>query len=170
MKPLALPRCSRGLTLIEIAIALAVLAILGAIALPSLGARLEHQRLNTAAQALATDLAEARFEAARRGQPLHLRTTPGEPWCWAVSVHPDCPCGGANACQLRNVMSQDHAGVRLAQASNVQFDPAGTGNAQTVAVLETRRGDRLRVELAPTGRARVCALAGAWPQLPPCAP
>jgi type IV fimbrial biogenesis protein FimT len=67
-----------GLTLIELCAVLAVLALLSALALPSLGHRLDRQRLHAAAETLAADLADARFEAARRGQPLHclLYTSP----------------------------------------------------------------------------------------------
>lgn len=163
---------SHGLTLIELAIALAVLAILGAMALPSIGAQLDRQRLQASARALADDIAEARFQAARRGQVLHLQATPGGSggagWCWSVSASPDCPCGQPQACQLRNVRASDHPGVRLVSAQSLHLDPLGAAQAGTAALLESRRGERLRVDVSTLGRSRVCAAAGAWPQLPAC--
>lgn len=162
----------RGLTLIELAITLAVLAILGAIALPSVGSSLDRQRLQASARALADDIAEARFEAARRGQALHLRATPGGSggagWCWSVSASADCPCGQPQACQLRNVRAADHPGVQLVSAQSLRLDPVGAAQAGTAALLESRRGERLRVDVSALGRSRVCAVAGAWPQLPRC--
>lgn len=159
---------SRGLTLIELAITLAVLAVLGAIALPGLGAGLERQRLQATAQALAADIADARFEAARRGQALHVQASGGAAWCWAVSEDPACPCGAAQACQLRNVRAADHPGVRLVSAQTLRLEPAGGAQAGTAATLESPRGDRLRVDIGPLGRTRICAAAGAWPRMQPC--
>lgn len=162
------PRRIAGLTLLELAIALAVLAVLGTLALPGMGAQLAHTRLQAAAQGLADDISNARFEAAGRGQALHLELETGAAWCWAVAATPGCGCGQARACQLQRVRSTDHAQVRLLQAQALRLDPEGTARAGTVALLESARGERLRVDVSPLGRARVCAVAGVWPALPAC--
>jgi len=159
---------SLGLTMIELAIGLAVLAILGAIAVPSLGARLERQRLNTVAQSLAADLSNARFEAARAGRPWHLTLREGADWCWAISADSACPCGQKQSCQLRNVKAADFPAVKLANVHGVSLDPTGRAEATTVATLESKRGERLNVEVSMLGRARVCAVSGTWPQIPAC--
>ena len=154
--------------MIELAIVLAVLAVLGAIALPGVGASLDRQRLHATAQALADDIAEARFEAARRGHALHVQPSGGGQWCWSVSAAPGCPCGAAHACQLRNVRASDHPGVRLLSAQPLTLQAAGGAQPGTAATLESRRGDRLRVDIGPMGRTRICAAAGAWPKLQAC--
>ena len=95
-----------GVTLIELMMGLAVLAILGALALPAMGSRLERQRLAMAAETLAADLTEARFEAARRGVGMQmnaLTSADGKQWCWTVapaaaSVAPDCACALTRSC------------------------------------------------------------------------
>jgi type IV fimbrial biogenesis protein FimT len=162
------PRLATGLTLLELAIVLAVLAVLGTLALPSMGAHLAHTRLQAAAQALADDITNARFEAAGRGQALHVEPVAGASWCWAVSATPGCACGQVQACQLHRVSAADHAQVRLLQAQPARLDPTGTALAGTVAVLESPRGERLRVEVSALGRARLCAASGTWPTLAPC--
>ncbi|MFO1286584.1 MAG: prepilin-type N-terminal cleavage/methylation domain-containing protein [Rubrivivax sp.] len=95
------PRAQRGLTLLELAVVLAVLAVLGALALPSMAARLRGERLQTAAEMLAADIADARHEAARRGQALHIEgraaDSGGPAWCWSVATAPGCPCGNDGA-------------------------------------------------------------------------
>ena len=159
---------ARGFTLIEIAIALAVMAILGAIALPNFGAALERHRLQATAQALAADISEARFEAARRGHALHLQSSTGPAWCWSVSEKPGCSCGQADACQLRNVRATDHPGVRLISAHSLQLEDVGANQAGPAAVLESTSGNRLRVDVTALGRTRICAAAGNWPKLPKC--
>lgn len=161
-------RRTTGLTLLELAIVLAVLAVLGALALPSMGSRMAHQRLQATAQTLADDITEARFQAASRGQPLHVQAHAGADWCWAVSLQPDCSCGGAQACQLHRVRSIDYLQVKMLEGRAVQLDPAGTAERSVVALLESPRGARLQVEVSALGRARVCANAGNWPALAPC--
>ncbi|HZF80715.1 MAG TPA: GspH/FimT family pseudopilin [Rubrivivax sp.] len=161
-------RSARGFTLIEIAITLGVLAILSAVALPSIGASLERHRLQATAHALAADIQEARFEAARRGQPLHVRTSAGQDWCWSVSVNPDCPCGRPSACQMQNVRAADHPGVQMISAQALRLEGAGIAQSGTAAILQSHRGDRLRVDVSALGRTRICAAAGSWPALVPC--
>ncbi len=69
-----------GLTLLEMVICVAVLAVLGMLALPGLGTQMEKQRLRHAAQTLAGDITEARFLAAQRGQPVHVLAQDGPQW------------------------------------------------------------------------------------------
>ncbi|MDP2005057.1 MAG: GspH/FimT family protein [Rubrivivax sp.] len=158
-----------GFTMVEAALAVAVLAILAAIALPDIGRRMERQRLQGAAQGLAADLAEARFEAARQGQVLFVEARAGAGWCWAVARSAGCDCGEALACQLHAVRGTDWRGVRLVEGLTVVLDPGGTSaGPQTAALLETARGEQLRVEVSALGRARVCAQRGIWPGMPAC--
>lgn len=157
----------RGLTLVELAIALAVVAILGTLALPSMGRQLERHRLHAAAQALASDLAEARFEAARRGQSLHLGLRTDAAWCWAVTPAPGCDCTRAQACQLKRVHADEHRGVRLVAGAPLQFDADGRVSGPMTATLEAG-SERLRVEVGALGRARVCDPQGLQPRVPRC--
>lgn len=158
----------RGLTLLEISIALALLAVLGALAVPSLGARLDQQRLYTAAEALVADVNEARFEAARQGRALHVVMQSGDAWCWAVATQPDCTCGQAQACELRSAQQRDHAGVRLLAGQTLHLAASGQADAFGSATLESRRGNRLRLDVPLLGRPRVCTLSGAANRYPPC--
>ena len=167
MSTLPRPR-RRGLTLLELAIVLAVMVVLAGLAVPSLGARLERQRVRAAAEALAADLAEARFEATRRGRPLFVETRVGTDWCWAVATAAQCDCGAPAACQVHATTAADHRGVRLVGGLAVRMDATGLPQEVQAAALETSKGERLRVELAPLGRARICVEKGQWPQLPNC--
>lgn len=162
------PRRTRGLTLIELAIALAVLAVLGALALPSLGARLDQQRLDTTAEMLVADINEARFEAARQGRAVHVVVQPGAGWCWAVATQAACPCGQAQACELRRARAADHAGVALVQGSTLHLLPSGQAEAPGSTLLESRNGKQLRVDTQSLGRARICAARGASTRYPAC--
>ncbi len=164
------PTTQRGLTLLEVLAALAVLAVLAAMALPSLGAAAQRGQLAAAAEGLAADLAEARLEAARSGQTLYVQSQgsigQASGWCWSVATQPGCDCqaSAAPACRLKAVRAHDHPGIVLLQPLRAQLAPQGAaqGTAQggvQATELQSRQGDRLRVELAALGRSRVCAPA-----------
>jgi len=136
---------------------LAVLSVLVALALPPSTALLQRQRLAAAAEALAGDLAEARFQAASRGQVLHLASSGGPVWCWSVAISAGCDCSDLQAtCHLKAVHAVDYPGVRMTEALQARLDPSGAGFSGS-ATLASPHGDLLRVELTPMGRPRVCA-------------
>lgn len=161
-------RWSQGLTMVELVIALAVMAVLGTLAVPSLVSRLDQQRLSTTAELLVSDIHEARFEAARQGRSLHIVMQPGNGWCWAVATSASCACGQAQACELRSARGPDHAGVVLVGGQNLQLLPTGQAQAAGSALLESRSGQQLRVEVQSMGRARICLARGASHQYSPC--
>lgn len=166
------PRSLRGFTLLEASIVLAVVGVLAAAGLPSLGQQLERKRLRGAAQELAADLAEARFEAARSGRALFVEAHSGSSWCWVVASAAGCDCAAAAvppACRVHAVQAATFRGVRLVEGLAVTLEPGGAaaGTPQT-AVLETARGEQLQVQVSALGRARVCARWGVWPGVPTC--
>jgi type IV fimbrial biogenesis protein FimT len=158
----------RGVTLLELLVGLAILAVLGTLALPSMHGRLARERLNTAAEALAADLADARFEAARRGAPLHVDLTLGDDWCWSVAATPGCACGPTQSCQLKAVRASDHPGVRLASGRGAVLDAQGVASGPLGATFDSATNESLRVDLVALGRARVCSLHGPSRRYAPC--
>jgi prepilin-type N-terminal cleavage/methylation domain-containing protein len=151
----------RGLTLIEVAVAMAVLAILATMTVPSFAERLARQRLIGAAEMLAMDLAEARYQAAQTGLTLHLGFIQGADWCYAVARAPGCDCTRVQACQIKVVRGSDHPGVALVEARDASFDAASLAVEPGLAVLAGLRGSQtLQVGTTPLGRARVCSPSG----------
>lgn len=61
---------NRGFTLVEMAVTLAVLAILMMIAMPSIGTWLDNVRIRNTTEALQSGLQAARLEAVRRNEPV----------------------------------------------------------------------------------------------------
>lgn len=160
MKPRA--RRPLGLTLIELMIGLGIMAVLMSLAVPSYSAYMQRQRLKAAVQGLELDLREARYESARRNQPLAVVLQPGVDWCWAIATRPDCDCRSAQPCRLKTVRSADLRGVHLSESRNVRFDP-GSGHvdaAGPVALLLASGDERVRVEVNAPGRPSVCLVEG----------
>lgn len=149
----------RGFTMLEAMIVLAIVALVASLALPSFSAAAERARLKAAAEGLAADLAEARFEAAKRGSALHVEIHSGTEWCWNVATRAGCGCSQA-PCRLKATRAGEHGGIALAEAQSARFEPVGTAPAGAGALFESTRGEQLRVELSALGRARICAPGG----------
>jgi type IV fimbrial biogenesis protein FimT len=158
----------RGLTLIELVMVIAITAVLVSLALPSLGARLDRQRVVSAAETLAADWNEARHEAARSGRAMHLVVQAGSSWCWAVARNPGCPCGQAQACELRAGTPGQHPGIALLEGGPLALNAQGRPEAAGSFTLQSQRGLRLRVDVQALGRAHVCSVGGALPGYTAC--
>lgn len=153
---------TRGLTLIEMMAVIAIIAVLASLAVPPVARVLGAKRLAAAAETLAADLSEARFEAARRGQPYFVAAGSGDKgWCWSVARQPACPCGQVAECQLKTSQAADHAGVRLEEGLLAQLDPDGSAQGALSATFVSRDNQRLRVEIGRLGRARICRVEDA---------
>ena len=158
----------RGLTLIELAIALALIALLAVLAVPSMSAQLDQRRLVAAAETLAADMAEARFEAARQGRAVHLLVQAGSSWCWSVASAPNCPCGQRQACELRSSSANDHGAVQTLMGEGMLLTPTGAAQRAATVTLQSRRGARLQVQLQALGRPRICSELGPAGRYPSC--
>src|SRR5437899_12514297 len=66
----------RGLSLAELVVALAIVAVVTTVTLPSVGGLLDWIAVNTAAQDVATALAAARDAAVMQGAPTRLTIAP----------------------------------------------------------------------------------------------
>ena len=168
-----LRRRSRGLTLIETAIVLAVTAIVGATAVPSLAAFIDGRRLDAAAVSLAADIQFVRTEAVARNRTVRLtvRSDAGQS-CWIVHTGGagDCVCGaaapavcGGTAVQIKTVVlgPADHVRVQ-ANVASIVFDPLhGTSTPTGTIRLVDNRGREVRHIVNVMGRARSCSPAGA---------
>jgi type IV fimbrial biogenesis protein FimT len=166
---LSLAQC--GLTLVELMVALALMVTLASLALPSMLSALQRQSLKGAAESLAADLAEARFEAVRRGLTLHVGFVTGVDGCWAIATQPACDCRSRQACQVKLMPAADLRRVEIVDAHPIAFVPESGGIASGPGgqlLLQTAAGHRLQVQLSGLGRPRICAPEAAVPPYPAC--
>ena len=162
-----MPRRPRGLTLLEMMVALAIVAVLTTLALPSFGSMMSRHRLKAAAEQMAVDLAELRQQAVQRQQPMHLQLSGGAQWCYALAVASGCDCRVPQGCQLKTVRAQDHPGVTLVDGQDLRIDPQ-SGQNLGGALLQGSDGAQLRVGLSALGRPKVCAPAADVPGFTAC--
>ena len=172
-------RRQHGLTLLELAIVVAITAIVAAAAAPSFRALIDARRLDSAATRLAADIQLARSEAIARNRPLRLSLLSGaDASCWIVhrGAAADCRCSGdagavcgAGARTIKSVVLATTERVSVAgNVASIVFDPlhgtsTPTGTLRVVGV----RGSVHHV-VNVLGRVRSCSPDGAVAGYSPC--
>ncbi len=167
-------RPAPGFTLLELAITLAIVAILAAMTVPTFGSLVARQRLHAAAEHLRADIALARQEAGRRAQPVHLVFQPGSRWCYAIGTGPLGDCLQAATAPgsglIKVVRGADQPGVQLLLATPMTLDgrTGGSLRAEGLARFASAEGQQLQVRLSALGHASLCAPSAAVAGMPRC--
>lgn len=164
---------ARGVTLLELLVALAVLAILVAAGVPGLREFIITQRLKAAAETVYADLTLARDEALHRNRTISIAfefEEGGTRWCFAPSDHLPCDCQrGECGIGAHSAHGTTEAAFReISLRTNfyhqvVSFHPVrGTANPGTVAL--TASDQIIEVRVSNLGRIRLCAVElGGYP-------
>lgn len=122
-----------GLTLIELLVTLAILAILMTIALPSFRDFFASNRIATASSDLVTNLNLARSEAIRRGMPVRLvSTNGGGDWTGGWTIVVDTNNDGDYTDTGEELRRAGQASTLITIASSfttmIEFQPSGRAN------------------------------------------
>ena len=155
-------RDARGVTLIEVTLAVALVAVLLGLSLPVLTARGEAVEVLGAARYLAGEVARARAIAVRRGTPVGLRFLPEDDG-FRVQAYAD---GNGNGVRQTDIargidepvdapfrLPERFPGVRVARNAavpSIGSDGAGAGAANAAAV---RLGAGRILTMSPLGTA-----------------
>lgn len=127
---------NRGFTLVEVMVTIAVLAIIAAVALPSLIEMRDRNRVRAAAESIYSHFQFARSESIKQGITLYVAVTSGTSWCLGITNNSaGCDCNTANACAFGPTGSTQ---TRTLLAS--EFSGIGLATDQTVIGYESRRG------------------------------
>lgn len=162
---------AHGLSLIELLITIAILAVIISVATPGLGSLVERNRVVTSANGLVAHLSYARQEAVMRGEfvsacPSHDQQTCSRDnqWHQGFIVFRDADRRGQPASDddvLRAVGPEPRLQMVSGGRTRVRFQPSGAayGTNLTIRVCdhESQRAGRAVVVSNP-GRVRVAAL------------
>lgn len=141
-------RRARGFTLPELMAGVAIMAILGAVAAPSMSELLASQRVKGASSDVFTALLRARSEAIKRNRPVALAPKTAGSWAagWTIA-HP----------VTANRMLLDHgavAGGTIAGPASVTYLPNGriSGAAPSFDIQVSGSGQRRCISVDLSGR------------------
>ncbi|MBV8380052.1 MAG: GspH/FimT family pseudopilin [Paucibacter sp.] len=173
-KALGLPRRRLlGLSLIELCVVLAIVAVLLAAAVPNFQRSQAHQRLLAAASALSADIQNARSLAVRRIRRLHIHFGQADGGtCYLVhdGQSSECRCGDASgaACSgkvqpLRYVWLPAASQLSLsANNDEIAINPnQGTITPTATVSLRHANGETIHTIVSIAGRVRTCSPTGA---------
>jgi Tfp pilus assembly protein FimT len=140
---------SRGTTVLELAVALAVAGVLGAVAAPSLAAMLASAETDTAARRLQSAIATARAIAVLRSRPTLLTVTADSLVVRVVS--------GADTTRVWSAPGPSAQAVALTGPDRMlSFGPHGLARGVSNATFRLTRGAAVRqVVVSRLGRVRV---------------
>jgi type IV fimbrial biogenesis protein FimT len=162
---------ARGFTLVEMMVAVAVIAIIAAVAMPSIENMRASRRVHAAAEAVYSHAQFTRNESIKEDQNLFLSITTGTNWCLGISLTTGCSCATAGSCQFgttsglseHNLQGTDFPDVSLSSSNNnIEFDSRrGTtiGGGSTIT-LSGSNGYSAQVIVSALGRARLCGNVG----------
>lgn len=164
---------NKGVTLIELLIALSIVIIIAGYSSMSFSSYLERQRLKAAGETIFADLRLAQSEAIKRNKTVFVDfETYAGGWCYGINVGKECSCSTNNDCQIDNVTkvnsSEKFNDITLQRArfagnkDYTAFDPV-KGFAQAEGVrngtiwLQSNDGTQLAVIVNRLGRVRFCS-------------
>lgn len=186
---------SRGFTMIELMVTVAIVAVLAAVAGPNMSDFIDRQRLVGQTLAIADMAQTARSEAIKRradtaagggaSRVIAMTVNQGPPWSIGLA-HGNAACTTATTCVLNsNVnakqwLSQTDAGScptcsMTAPSGQIVllFDYQGMvrgQNAQSAVTLQSPKNNKdLSVRISPLGRISICSPSGTVTGYPTCA-
>lgn len=165
-------RLAQGVTLIELLIGVALLAVIMAIGIPSFNAIIERKHVEGAAEKLFADLQFAKSEAIKRNAQVFV-TFDETNQCYGLSLAAGCSCNTTPSdCQLDSgvvkVIKMTEFGNTTIPTGGVTFsgdevffDPRrGTTTKLGHVEFQSPRGKQARVYIGNFFRIRICSPSG----------
>lgn len=162
---------SSGVTLLELLLVVAVLALLSLVAVPSIQALIDKNQLRHQIQNVRQFILAARTEALKSGLPVYITTrqVSDMSWCLGYSAQPDCYCDQADvthnqACTtglqgykgLRTLSSTSSARIHLQKSFNPIFSALHGGVRSPGRFTFSLAGYQAQIRVALSGRVSVC--------------
>ncbi len=172
-------RAQRGVTLIEAAVALTIVAIGVSTVAPSFQDLVARKRLEGVAAQLATDLQYVRTEAVARNEPVRISfhtATGGSCYVIHTGARAQCACSGpapavcsGAAVQIKTVYlaTAQQVGV-AASANSILFDPLHGTSTPTGTARVTGPQGAIHHVVNVMGRVRSCSPGSALPGYRAC--
>lgn len=175
-------RTSKGFTLIELMVTVAIIAIIALVAVPSMTAMIETRRMQNATEFVYARVSAARVEAIKQSKTMYVTFATGNGGNWSIGMSDKVSCQPATAptdctvttkvngtdTDLSYVFSgTDHTRVNMTSAafgtpSSAQANftaGRGTSNAGAVTLTSTA-GLQTQIQVNALGRVIICSPTG----------
>lgn len=160
--PLSIPiNRQRGITLIEAMVAVAILAILGSIGIPSFMDTIDRARITGAADNILTNIKLVQTEATKTNQNATITFTTGSAWNYVSNT---TPAFTASSTEYKGTSIT--AGAELAATTNVlTIEPrrntvtpraAAGSNPISLLTIQSERGHSLSVRVGSNSSIAIC--------------
>lgn len=156
-------RCVKGITVLELMIVVAIVAILAALALPSLLNFSREHKVRGKAQELYYFMQNARSEAVKRNQTVYVNFQTGDDWCYGMNAGSNCACNIANNCGLGTVKAPQTQSINLTATGltngSVSFEAVRGGAAASSLITFTAYGltTAMGVKVTTLGTLTLCS-------------
>lgn len=160
----------QGLTLIELMVTVAVLAILLAVGVPNMSSYWQQSRLVSASEAVYSNLHLLRSVALARNQEIYAKfgNTGGTGWCMALAELDSCDCSDSTTtCALTNMPTRNLSGSEFTNITltttfgggdtSVQMPRGTMSSAGSVTLTSQSTGESVSVVVSSLGRVRICS-------------
>lgn len=158
-------RCKvKGVTWIELLIALLIVGILATLSVPSLSTFIANYRLSANGTKLYYYLQYARSEALKRGANVYVAFQTGDTWCYGISTTAACDCTTPSNCDL-GTASYSAAGQQSISTTGLvggsfYFDSnrGAASNSGSITFTQYGQGSPLiTISVARLGNIQTCA-------------
>ena len=151
---------NRGITLIELIIAITIASILAMVAVPTFISMYQENRLTTNIDNLYYVLQSAKSAAIKNNLTVYVNFHAGTAWCYGMNASSTCDCTVANSCTLGTYSASTKQDYSLSTTgltnSTLQFD--GThGGAKVSSITLTLGANAISVSIGALGNMRVCS-------------
>jgi type IV fimbrial biogenesis protein FimT len=147
-------RDAHGLTVVDLVIGVAVIAIMAAIAVPNLQPLLLRYRLNGATRQVMSDLMAARMKAVSQHRPFRIFFTESQTYTICDDANEDGTVdNGEGSASMRDLQAT-YAGVSVAATTNPVFTAKGMASSAATITLTNTQGTK-SIAVARTGQVSI---------------
>ncbi len=138
-------RWQKGVTLIELVVVMAIVAIMGLFMAPAIGEWIDNFRIRQAARDIASTLQMAKMQTISSRQPHAVNFTLTD----GTYVISPLPPGESNSQVPKGVT------IKSDSATSISFNPDGTSPVNGTVTIKNAKGKQYQISVAATGRIQI---------------